>query len=278
MLIRSLLIFIEVSFITILNYYMAESYYSLDVLYCLPVIQTARFSALQVQRSSDSKNISVVAIFCAIAWSLAEAAISWPNLPLSAFLMNVVTRGVTFTIIGRVITKLWKDKEHQRKDWLTGLPDRAELIRYFHAKQLHSDKSGMPFSLLCFNINRFRALNDRLGHQVGDEALKVMAETLLGNTRQDDIVSRTGSDEFVALLSDTDEKTGKMLATRIITAAESKFRNKGWDISLSFGHIVETGSQRSVDEILRDAGEKLYFSKQAVKQNGELQALSVAVS
>ena len=55
MFIRVFLIFLEVLIITVMNYYMATSYYSLDVLYCLPVIQTASFSALQVQRSSDTQ-------------------------------------------------------------------------------------------------------------------------------------------------------------------------------------------------------------------------------
>ncbi len=277
MLIRAFLIFIEVSFITILNYYMAESYYSLDVLYCLPVIQTARFGALQVQRSTDSKNLTVVAIFCAIAWSIAEAAVSWPNFPISAFLMNIMTRAVTFTIIGRVIAKLWKDKEHFQKDWLTGLPDRAELIRCFQAKQLQSEISRLPFSLLCLNINQFRRLNDTLGHQVGDDVLKVLAEILRGSIRQGDIASRTGSDEFLVLFSDTDEKTCEVLAARIIEAAETEFKDRGWEISLSFGHVTETGRQRSVDEILRYAGEKLYFCKQSRTQGVDDQILKVAV-
>ena len=131
MILRIFLIVLEVLFITILDYYMASSYYSLDVLYCLPVIQTARLGALQKQRNSDSHTLSIVAVFCALAWSLAEAAVTWPNFPISAFLMNVVTRSVTFTIIGRVMMKIRKDKQYSRKDWLTGLPDRTEFIKWF---------------------------------------------------------------------------------------------------------------------------------------------------
>jgi diguanylate cyclase (GGDEF)-like protein len=263
MFIRTLLIVIEVLFITILNYYVASSYYSLDVLYCLPVIQTARFSALQVHRNSDSQTLPIVAIFCAIAWSLAEAAVTWPNFPISAFLMNVVTRGVTFMVIGRVITKIWKDKEYSRKDWLTGLADRLEFIKWFEAKQLQSAKNGKFYSLLFFNIDRFKSLNEIHGHQMGDEALKILANTLRENSRGDDIASRIGGDEFVLLLPETDAQSCERLGARISLAAANKFNQNGWDNTLSYGHVSELGNKRSVDELLRAASEKMYLSKKS---------------
>lgn len=263
MFIRTLLIAIEVIFITVLNYYVASSYYSLDVLYCLPVIQTARFSALQVNRISDSQTLPIVAILCATAWSLAEAAVTWPNFPISAFLMNVVTRGVTFMVIGRVITKLWKEQEYARKDWLTGLPDRLEFIKWFEAKQLKSAQTGKSYSLLFFNIDKFKSLNDKHGHQSGDEALKILAGILLENSRGGDIASRIGGDEFALFLPDTDESYCERLGIRIANATENKFRQKEWDHSLSYGHVSETGTKRSVDELLRAASEKMYLSKRS---------------
>lgn len=267
MILRIFLIVIEVLFITILDYYMASSFYSLDVLYCLPVIQTARLGALQKQRNSDSHTLSIVAVFCAIAWSLAEAAISWPNFPLSAFLMNVVTRSVTFTIIGRVITKIRKDKQYARKDWLTGLPDRQEFIKWFEIKQDQSEGSGRPYSLIVFNIDRFREFNDKHGYQVGDQALVMLANTLLENSRGEDTASRLGSDEFLLLLSDTDVKTCDFLASRIISAAKNSFQGNGWDLSLSYGMVTETGLSRSVDDLLRAAADSMYREKQTRKQD-----------
>ena len=266
MLLRSLLIVLEVLFITILNYYMASSYYSLDVLYCLPVIQTAQFKALQSQRSSDTQYLLAIAILCGMAWSLAEAAVTWPDFPISAFLMNVITRAVTFTVIGRVITKLWKEKENLRKDELTGLVNRLEFINWFENKQLESQLKQKPYSLLFINIDNFRALNDKLGHQVGDQALQILAGTLLENSRGNDVSSRIGSDEFVLLLSDADERICLVLADRIIQAAEKKFKQNNWHISLSFGHVTDMGNMRSVQELLRIAGEKMYLNRKN-KQN-----------
>jgi diguanylate cyclase (GGDEF)-like protein len=267
MILRIFLIVLEVLFITILDYYMASSFYSLDVLYCLPVIQTARLGALQKQRNSDSHTVAIVAVFCALAWSLAEAAVTWPNFPISAFLMNVVTRSVTFTIIGRVLTKIRKDKQYSRKDWLTGLPDRMEFIKWFEVKQDQSERSGHPYSLIMINIDSFRAFNDKHGYQIGDQALVKLADTLLENSRDVDTASRLGSDEFLLLLSDTDNKTCDFLANRLIQAAGHGFQKNGWELTLSYGTVTEIGFTRSVDELLRAASDSMYREKSVVKQH-----------
>ncbi len=254
---RFYLIVMEIFLITVLDYMMADNYYSLDVLYCLPVIQTARFSALQTSRYSDSQTPAVIAILCALTWSLAEAAVTWPHFPLSAFLLNAFTRAVTFTVIGRVITKLWKDKEYSRTDSLTGLGNRAEFIKRFEDTQSQSERSGKPYSLLSINIDHFRLLNDQYGHKIGDEALIILADTLRENSRRIDIASRMGSDEFVLLLLETNEESTEILTARIERAAKKKFNQKGWDISLSSGHVTEIGKKRGIDELLKTANEKM---------------------
>jgi diguanylate cyclase (GGDEF)-like protein len=240
---------------------MASIYFSLDVLYCLPVIQTAHYKALQSQPGRYSHLLSAIAIICAIAWSIAEAAVAGPDFPISAFLMNVITRAVTFTIIGRVIAQIWKDKENSRKDVLTGLANRVEFIRWFEEKQLLSKKSGKPYSLLFINIDNFRALNDTLGHKVGDMILQNVASIILENSRGIDGSSRIGSDEFVLLFADADEQMCSMMTERIIRSLEERFIQNGWDISLSYGHITDVGNSRSVHELLRDADENMLLHK-----------------
>lgn len=128
---------------------------------------------------------------------------------------------------------------------------------------MQSQLAKKPYSLLYFNIDNFRALNGKLGHLVGDEALQALATTLLENSRGNDGSSRMGSDEFALLLSDADENIGLILADRIIKAAEKKFKQNSWDISLSFGHVSDMGNMRSVKELLRIASEKMYLNKKS---------------
>jgi diguanylate cyclase (GGDEF)-like protein len=247
--------------ITVLNYYMASSYYSLDVLYCLPVIQTARFSALQRDSSTSSYTIHVVAITCAVAWSAAEAFVVWPNFPFSAVLMNVLTRGVTFTIIARVIAKLWRDKEFERKDNLTGLANRAELAKELEETQLQSELTGKPHTLLFINIDNFRMFNDEFGHKRGDEVLIHLAQVLQGKIRDRDMVSRIASDEFLILLHESDEQISHRMGGRLCLAATHSFKESGWNLNLSFGYVTEIGREKSLEELIRIAGENLKINR-----------------
>jgi diguanylate cyclase (GGDEF)-like protein len=243
---------------------MASSYYSLDVLYCLPVIQTARFSALQSQTSSGTYTLPIIAIICAVAWSAAEAAVMWPSFPIGAVLMNVLTRGVTFTIIARVIAKLWRDKESIRKDSLTGLANRLELSNRLEEIQAQSQSSGSHYTLLFINIDHFRAFNDEFGHQSGDDVLILLANTLLEVTKAQDVVSRIASDEFVILLPSTDEKLINQLAVRLCKAAEKKLHQNGWNLTLSFGYTTDIGKTKDFEDLMRVATEKLKSNRNSL--------------
>ncbi len=255
------LVIAEILFITYLGYKGAGTYYSLDVLYCLPVIQAARLGAIQSMRRFDTQIPTVTAIVAAIAWSIAEAAIIWPNFPFNAFALNVFTRSVTFLVVGRVVVKLWKEREFSRKDALTNLDNRLEFFDRFEIEQLRSERSSNPYSLLFIDIDKLKMLNDNQGHHVGDEALKMLADILRENSRRIDTVSRFGGDEFVLLFPETDEQSCEVLVSRISLAAEKKFQNQGWPISLSIGRVTEIGNKRGADVILREADTKMYSVK-----------------
>jgi len=258
-----ILLIAEVMLITFINYRVAGSFYSLDVLYCLPVIQAARLGAIRAKRSSDSHTALIVGVVCAVIWSSVEVAIIWPNFPWSAFMINVLTRGITFTIIGRVVTKLWKEREYARKDFLTDLANRLEFIEKLEVEQGRSARSRKPYSLLFIDVDHLKALNDNHGHHVGDDALKVVAALLIKNSRIGDTVARIGGDEFVMLFPETNAHACEVLVHRINLASIETFNHLGWAISLSIGQVTETGRNRTSDELMRAADERMYLSKKA---------------
>jgi diguanylate cyclase (GGDEF)-like protein len=270
---RLVLVVTEIILITFWDYKMSGSYYSLDVLYCLPIIQAARIGTIRSQRHSDTQMSALVGVISAVAWSIAEASVVWPNYPLYALTMNIFTRGVTFTVLGRVLTKLWKERDYFRKDALTGLANRLEFTEKFAAEQLRSEWSNRPYSLLFINIDQFKILNEKLGHRVGEAVLRTVSDILMGNSRVIDTVARIGENEFVLLLPETDEYICGVLGIRIKSASEKKFQTEGWSISLSKGHVTVTGSARSFDEILHEADEKMYSNKmQSNTQSGNYNA------
>ena len=270
---RILLIAGEVLLISLLsliskNYFPVETgrYLSLDVLYCLPIIQVARLAAIHATRSSDTQISTLVGIVVAFVWTATETIISGQDFPSYVFLLNTFTRSVVFTVIGRVIIKLWREKEYARKDMLTGLANRVELMERLEVEQDRSERSGMPYSLLFIDVDNFKNLNDNHGHQVGDEALKVLGKLLIANFRKADTAARLGGDEFVMLLPNTDERSCDILIKRIEVSTQQAFEKRSWPIAVSIGQTTQIGTTRTVDEVIHLADENMYKAKSLKQQ------------
>ncbi|MFY9328742.1 MAG: GGDEF domain-containing protein [Georgfuchsia sp.] len=263
-----LMIVAEVFLISMLSYALGkyfpdnpERYISLDVLFCLPIIQTAKLSAIHTLRRFDSQSSIFVGIAVALVWSMAEAAIMWPDFPLNVLILNVFTRSVVLTVLSRVLLKLWREREYARMDMLTGLATRLELYEKLSLEQARSERSGNPYSLLYIDIDGFKILNDTHGHHVGDEALRLLADILRMSSRKIDVVARFGGDEFVLLLPDTDKHSCNTLIERIETFSKRAFEKRAWHITLSIGQVTNNGSGQTLDLLIRLADENMYEVK-----------------
>lgn len=270
---RALLVAAEVLLISFADYSIANfssiemvRYISLDVLYCLPIIQVARLTAIHTMRRYDTQTSTIVGTIVALIWSATEALITWPYFPMAAFVLNTFTRSVVFTVIGRVLVKLWRERKYAYLDALTGLANRLELLERLEAEQSRSERSGRPYSLLLIDIDRFKMLNDDFGHHVGDEALKVMADILRGSSRKMDVPARLGGDEFVLLLPETDKSSCDILVKRLESSTQQIFAERSWPISVSVGRTTNVGKNQDADMVVRLADENMYQAKKSKRQ------------
>jgi len=119
-------------------------------------------------------------------------------------------------------------------DYLTGLPNRAQFDQAMAAEMSHAMRSGMPFSLLCLDLDGFKGVNDAFGHAAGDEVLCEVAQRMLRQVRQSDTLARLGGDEFAIITRDTDGESVAVLAQRLMDAI-------GQPIRLSSGRTVTLG-------------------------------------
>lgn len=268
---RVLLIALEVSLITFVSYvlklhwpYGDARYISVDVFFCLPVIQTARLASIHVMRSSDTQASTLIGITLSLAWSATEAALAWP-FPLDMLALNIFSRSVAFTVLGRVIAKLWREREYAHTDMLTGLANRVEITKRLEAEQERSERSRNPYSVLFIDLDQFKALNDIHGHRVGDEALKLLADILRASTRKVDVVARLGGDEFVLLLPDTDAHACDTMVKRIEESSGLAFQGRFWPISVSIGRATWVGRTEKPEWVIRMADENMYEIKNAKK-------------
>lgn len=268
-----MLVTAEVFLIGLLNYFLTRfnpggngHFISLDVLYCIPIIQSAHWASLMARRRSDTHVAVVVAVAVASAWSIGEAALIWPDFPPSILALNVFTRSVVFTLVGRIMVKLWRDKKLARMDSLTGLANRAELLERLDLERNRSERNRQPYSLLLIDIDNFKAMNDQFGHIGGDTALNVTADLLRRISRRVDVPARFGGDEFVMLLPDTGNTACEALTARMQAEAHQVFAERSWPISLSIGRTTHVGSKTENEQVLQLADEDMYVRKKARRQ------------
>ena len=155
---------------------------------------------------------------------------------------------------------------HQaRHDFLTGLPNRVLLLEALRSALGTLASHGQPFALLLLDLDRFKAVNDRLGHPAGDELLRSVARRLNGSVREGDLVARLGGDEFTVLLPNATVDAAVGLADRIITRLSAPFSLDGMEalIGASIGIALAPTAGETPDDLLRHADLALYSAKEA---------------
>ena len=154
-------------------------------------------------------------------------------------------------------------------DALTGIPNRLLFSEQLDiAIQKQETLKNYRFAVLLIDLDRFKSVNDSLGHQAGDTLLKAITKRVQNHLRDGDTLARMGGDEFAVILSKVgDSARVEAIASRIREAAESKFTIDGNEvhISASIGIVLDTRSYTRADQLLRDADLAMYQAKDAGK-------------
>jgi diguanylate cyclase (GGDEF)-like protein/PAS domain S-box-containing protein len=149
-------------------------------------------------------------------------------------------------------------------DALTGLPNRALFLDRLGRAQARAARTTVHHALLFIDLDRFKVVNDSLGHQVGDELLVQVAERIAACLREPDTLARFGGDEFVALLEDLNDADEALAVTeRILAGLRHPFPVAGRDltVSCSIGIVIGDGSAVDPDECLREGDVAMYRAK-----------------
>lgn len=185
----------------------------------------------------------------------------------------------TFIIVGALHTLLVIDKKRSTSkvnflayhDNLTGLANRfmltSHLQKILNKNELSQNSKGL--AVLFLDLDRFKFVNDTLGHSYGDELLLQVSERLVGLVRKVDIVARQGGDEFIILLEDFTRPQVEEVAERILSCFSKPFLLRGEEffISTSIGISAYPHDGTSVDELIKNADKAMYSVKKHGKNN-----------
>ncbi|HEX6125602.1 MAG TPA: PAS domain S-box protein [Pyrinomonadaceae bacterium] len=159
-------------------------------------------------------------------------------------------------------------------DSLTDLPNRTEFMRHLQGaiEQAKADPA-FKFAVLFLDLDRFKIINDSLGHVIGDKLLIGIAKRLMTCVRPRDIVARFGGDEFTILLNKvTDPGDATMVAERLQRKLSAPFKFGNYEVfsSASIGIIVSDEIAREPEDFLRDADTAMYRAKESGKARCEV--------
>ena len=171
------------------------------------------------------------------------------------------------TMMGELKRDMERIRHQALTDGLTGLANRKAFDDQMGRILRDSKRDGSIFSLIMIDIDHFKSFNDKYGHQIGDQVLRLVAMTLVNEVKGQDMAARYGGEEFVIILPNTNENAARSAAENLRKAVEKKEvinRSTGdnlGQITISLGVAQYYGGIEEAEELIRRADMALYTSK-----------------
>jgi len=167
-------------------------------------------------------------------------------------------------------------------DQLTGLPNCTELQTRFKFALNLAQRHGKQMALMFLDLDRFKNVNDTLGHSVGDQLLMAVSQRLKTTLREEDTLSRLGGDEFILLLPDATEEGAREVAMKLIEAAAQPYQIDQYELinTISVGIAIYPQDGADFETLSKNADAAMYRVKRAARNDlcfftEEMQANSV---
>ncbi|WP_319523414.1 GGDEF domain-containing protein [uncultured Desulfosarcina sp.] len=193
----------------------------------------------------------------ALVFALVIVAFSFVSNEISLLRKKLYRRN---TELAKAIEKI----EHMAiTDELTGLTNRRHMMHMLRRQKAVADRGGNGFCVCFFDLDRFKSINDRMGHHVGDVVLKRFSSEVRSQLRDSDMFARFGGEEFVLLANGVDLERATIAADRIRKAIEAlRFKDVAPDLTVTVsGGVAQFQSKEKIEALLSRADQALYSAK-----------------
>ncbi len=170
----------------------------------------------------------------------------------------------------KVHAQLELERSLARSDGLTRLLNARAFEIAVSAERERLRRYGRVPSLIYFDLDNFKWVNDKMGHAAGDEVLQTIARVVSANIRQVDFAARLGGDEFALLLPETDREGACIVLERLQEKLLCAMQKRDWPVTVSFGCISFHSPPASVNLMLQAADAAMYSAKNSGKNRIEV--------
>jgi len=250
--------------------YLSGTEYALSLFFLFPIL----FSTWYVGKKAGV----FLSFFSTFTWLYADLYMirefSDPWVPF----VNETFRLIVFLLVTGLVwgfkTTLESQRSLARTDHLTGLPNRLAFFESAELELSRTRRFFQPLSVIYLDVDNFKAVNDSLGHDAGDNLLRTVAETILENIRSIDIAARFGGDELGIMLPETGVKGSRRLAEKLKLKLNKKMRANKWPVTFSMGVATFKNIPITIDDMLLIADKLMYFAKKNGKNRISHQLIS----
>ena len=219
----------------------------------------------------------IAAAVSAAAWLSSNL---WAGLSFSQqhiWIANVLLQGTSFAVVGLLIAALRnaliRERELSRSDPLTTLLNG----RAFHVEAARllalCRRNERPVTVAYIDLDNFKSVNDRLGHQAGDALLRSVAEVLRATTRPSDVAARLGGDEFVVLLPEVGPREAAIVLERLRSRLAGACASQLGPVTGSIGGVTFLTAPTDLHDVVHRSDTRMYAAKTAGKNRVHLEVV-----
>ena len=220
---------------------------------------------------------TLTAFYCVVNWLAMESINDVGRRLYFEDFANESIRMMVFFILIFVLVKLKdtlrRESQLARRDTLTQLANRRAFFEAANAEIYRAKRYGYPLTTVMLDLDNFKFVNDKMGHDEGDRLLCCVADILNSNTRSSDLAGRLGGDEFVILLPETGDSAADAFATKLQKELLADMALHKWPVTFSIGVATYTVPPENVEALLKSADILMYKVKQSGKNRVECETI-----